>query len=308
MRFSYWANAGQTWQELLDGCQHAEATGWDGIWVPDHFMPPAGGFGPEDDSDDSAEMGTILEAWSVLAGLAVAVPRVRLGAMVSGNTYRHPAVLANMAATVDHISGGRLVVGIGAGWQENEHQRYGLELGSVSERSDRFEEACEILTMLFSRDRTTFSGEYYQLDGAPMEPKPIQNPLPLMIGGGGEKRTLRTVARFATEWNVWGRPDDLRHKISVLERHCEEVDRDPAEIQKSAVGVLVFTDTDEEAAELQSNLGHRSSLAGTPEQLQEIVADYEAAGVDEILVPDFAMEAEDRNDNLDRFRAEVIRG
>jgi alkanesulfonate monooxygenase SsuD/methylene tetrahydromethanopterin reductase-like flavin-dependent oxidoreductase (luciferase family) len=242
----------------------------------------------------------------MLAALAVAVPRLRLGAMVSGNTYRHPAVLANMAATVDHISSGRLVVGIGAGWQENEHQRYGLELGSVIERSDRFEEACEILTMLFSQDRTTFRGKYYELDEAPMEPKPLQNPLPLLIGGGGEKRTLRTVARFATEWNCWGRPEELRHKIGVLERHCEEVGRDPAEIQKSAVGVLIFAETEEEAAELQENLGHRSGLVGTPAQLRQVVAEYAAVGVDELLVPDFAVSVGERNDHLDRFRAEVV--
>ena len=230
----------------------------------------------------------------MLAALAVAVPRLRLGAMVSGNTYRHPAVLANMAATVDHISGGRLVVGIGAGWQENEHRRYGLELGSVTERSDRFEEACEILTMLFSQDRTTFRGEYYELDEAPMEPKPLQSPLPLLIGGGGEKRTLRTVSRFATEWNCWGPPEEIRHKISVLERHCEEVGRDPAEIQKSAVGVLRFTETEEKSAELKEQMGYRSGLVGTPAQLRQVVADYTAVGVDELLVPDFAVSAEDR--------------
>tara|TARA_B100000029_G_scaffold498742_1_gene568050 strand:- start:74 stop:832 length:759 start_codon:yes stop_codon:yes gene_type:complete len=251
-------------------------------------------------------MGSILEAWTMLAALAVAVPRVRLGAMVSGNTYRHPALLANMAATVDHISGGRLVVGIGTGWQENEHRRYGLELGSVTERQDRFAEACEILTLLFSQDRTTFRGQYYELDEAPMEPKPLQSPLPLLIGGGGEKRTLRTVARFATEWNCWGRPEEIRHKISVLERHCAEVGRDPAEIQKSAVGVLIFTETEDVAAELHESMGYRSGLVGTPAQLRQVVAEYEAAGVDELLVPDFAFPIEERNDNLDRFQEEVV--
>ena len=305
MRFSYWANSGQSWADLLQGCQHAESTGWDGIWVPDHFMPPPEGYGPEKDYG-SPEMGAILEAWTMLAALAVAVPRIRLGAMVSGNTYRHPAVLANMAATVDHISGGRLVVGIGAGWQENEHRRYGLELGSVAERSDRFEEACEILTMLFSQDRTTFDGEYYALDEAPMEPKPLQSPLPLLIGGGGEKRTLRTAARFATEWNCWGRPEEIRHKISVLERHCDEVGRDPGAIHKSAVGVLIFTETEQEAVELQQSLGYRSGLVGTPEQLRQVVVEYAAVGVDELLVPDFAFSIAERNDNLDRFQAEVV--
>jgi alkanesulfonate monooxygenase SsuD/methylene tetrahydromethanopterin reductase-like flavin-dependent oxidoreductase (luciferase family) len=114
------------------------------------------------------------------------------------------------------------------------------------------------------------------------------------------------VARFATEWNSWGRPEEIRHKISVLERHCEEVGRDPAEIQKSAVGVLMFTETEEKAAELQENLGHRSGLVGTPAQLRQVVAEYAAVGVDELLVPDFAFSIGERNDNLDRFRAEVV--
>ena len=139
-----------------------------------------------------------------------------------------------------------------------------------------------------------------------MEPKPLQSPLPLLIGGGGEKRTLRTVARFATEWNCWGRPEEIRHKISVLERHCEEVGRDPAEIQKSAVGVLMFTETEEKTAELQENMGYRSGLVGTPAQLRQVVAEYAAVGVDELLVPDFAVSTEKRNDYLDRFRAEVV--
>ncbi len=306
MRFSYWANGGQSWADLLEGCRHAEATGWDGIWVPDHFMPPPEGYGPEDGVDGSAEMGPILEAWTMLAALAVAVPRVRLGAMVTGNTYRHPAVLANMAATVDHVSGGRLVVGVGAGWQENEHRRYGLELGSVADRSDRFEEACEVLTLLFSRERTTFHGRYYELDEAPMEPKPLQDPMPLMVGGGGEKRTLRTVARFATEWNVWGRPEDVAQKIGVLEQHCEDVGRDPTEIQKSAVGLLRFVETEEDAAAVREHLGLRSGLVGTPDQLRRRVDEYAAVGVDELLVPDFAFPVEERNANLDRFRAEVV--
>ena len=139
-----------------------------------------------------------------------------------------------------------------------------------------------------------------------MEPKPLQSPLPLIIGGGGEKRTLRTVARFATEWNCWGPPEEIHHKISVLERHCEEVGRDPAEIQKSAVGVLIFTETEEKAAELKEQMGYRSGLVGTPAQLRQVVAEYAAVGVDEVLVPDFAFSTGERNDNLDRFQAEVV--
>ena len=234
------------------------------------------------------------------------VPRVTLGAMVTGNTYRHPAVVANMAATIDHISGGRLIVGMGAGWQENEHARYGLELAQPGPRSDQFEEACEVLKLLFSQERTTFDGVHYQLDGAPCEPKPLQQPLPLMIGGGGEQRTLRTVARFADQWNIWGRPDDLRHKIDILERHCADVGRDPDEIHKTATGLLVITETDAHADKIRENVGHRGGFVGTIDQLRDIVADYAAAGVGELIVPDFAMGAGSVADTLDRFRAEVI--
>lgn len=305
MRYSFWANAGQPWDVVLDGCRHAEATGWDGVWVADHFMPLAEGY-EQGGAGADKELEPVLEAWTMIGALAAAVPRVRIGTMVTGNTYRHPAVLANMAATADHISGGRIVLGIGAGWQENEHARYGLELGAVGPRSDRFEEACEVITLLFSQERSSFEGEYYQLDDAPLEPKPIQQPLPLMVGGGGEKRTLRTAARFANEWNIWGAPDDLRHKISVLERHCADLGRDPAEIQKSACAMLVMADDEDRAAAIRGRMAHRGGLVGTIGQLRETVADYIAAGVDELVVPDFTMTPENRSEILDRFRSEVV--
>ena len=305
MLFSFWAGANNPWDVVLDGCRHAERTGWDGVWVADHFMPLVEGYQPGDDDEDH-ELDPILEAWTMVGALGASVPRVRIGTMVSGNTYRHPAVLANMAATADHISGGRIVLGVGAGWQENEHERYGMGLGEVGPRSDRFEEACEVIKSLLTQRRSTFSGEYYTLIDAPMEPKPVQDPMPLMIGGGGEKRTLRTVARFADEWNVWARPDDMRHKTSILEQHCETVGRDVAEIHKSVCALLVIADSEEKAEEVRSGMAHRGGLVGTVDQLREIVADYEAAGVDELVVPDFTMTPDNRAHLLDRFRAEVL--
>ncbi|MGI9624693.1 MAG: TIGR03560 family F420-dependent LLM class oxidoreductase [Acidimicrobiales bacterium] len=307
MKYSFWANAGQPWPDLLAGCRHAEETGWDGIWVADHFMPLVGGYDAGGGADLDDELGPVLEAWTMIGALAVAVPRVRIGTIVTGITYRHPAVLANMAATVDHISGGRLVVGVGASWQENEHQRYGMELGSPRERSDRFEEACEVLTLLFTQERATFDGDYYRLDGAPMMPKPIQDPIPLLIGGGGETRTLRTAARFATEWNVWGGPADMAHKISVLEAHCEALGRDPEGIAKSAAAMLVITDTEDKAEQVVATMGHRGGLVGTVDQLRATIDEYRAVGVDELIIPDFTMTAENRSRILDQFRAEVLR-
>ena len=148
------------WQS--DTGRAAEASGWDGLWLPDHFMPPEGGYGHEPSGIDPELLPTH-ECWTLLAGLAAAVPRVRLGAMVTGNTYRHPAVLAKQAATVDHISGGRLVLGLGAGWQENEHRRYGIAFGTVRGRADMLEEACAVITSLFADERTDFDGAHYRL-------------------------------------------------------------------------------------------------------------------------------------------------
>jgi F420-dependent oxidoreductase-like protein len=195
MRFSVWPGPHQPWADVLALAEHAERTSWDGVWFADHFMP---------NTDEAS--GDTLECWTVLAALAAQVPRVRLGSLVCGNTYRHPPVLAKMAATVDVISGGRLVLGIGAGWQQNEHRKYGIPLFDVRERLARLEESCRIIKALTTQRRTSFRGRYYRLEDAPLEPKPVQQPLPLLVGGGGEKVTLRIAAAHADEWNTWGDP------------------------------------------------------------------------------------------------------
>src|SRR4051794_35301224 len=194
MRFSIWPSPARPWSEILELTQHCEGTGWDGVYFADHFMPNAPDTTPLD--------GDTLECWSVMAGLAAAVPRLRLGTLVSSVTYRHPAVLANIAAAVDQISHGRLLLGIGAGWQENEHAAYGIELGSGKTRLDRFEEACQVVIPMLRERRTTFDGEHYRVHDAPNQPAPVQPRLPILIGGSGEKRTMRIAARFADEWNA----------------------------------------------------------------------------------------------------------
>src|SRR5690349_20233317 len=168
----------------------------------------------------------------MLAALAQATSRIRLGCQVTGMVYRHPAVLANMAATVDIVSGGRLELGIGAGWNEEECGAYGIELPPLRERFDRFDEALEVVTGLLSDTTTDFAGEHYQLTGARCEPKPVQRPHPpICIGGSGEKRTLRSVARFAQHWNhPGGSPEDIAHKLDVLRGHCADIGRDPSDI------------------------------------------------------------------------------
>jgi F420-dependent oxidoreductase-like protein len=276
MRFSYWASADQPWVSILDASRHVENTGWDGIWFADHFMP---GWEPED--------GPTHECWTILAALAASVPRVRIGPLVTGNTYRNPAVLAKMAATVDQISGGRVVLGLGAGWQENEHEKYGIHFGTVRERMDRLDEACRVVTGLFSTPRSDLAGEYYTLIDAPLEPKPVQEKLPLLIGGGGEQRTLRITARYADEWNIWGTPELLAQKGEVLERRCDEIGRDPSEIRRSAVALLYLSDDEAFLAKHRDRDIGRPTIVGTPSEVVDIIGAYREAGVDEVIIPDF---------------------
>lgn len=306
MQFSYWASPSQPWDQILEGARFAADAGWRGVWVPDHFMPsadPGNGPGPTD-----AEMAPFLEGWMLLGGLATAVPDVRLGLMVGGNTYRHPAVVANMAITLDHMSGGRAVLGLGAGWQLNEHQRLGIELPSLKERSDRLEEATALCRAMFEADgaRVDFAGEHYQLSQAPVVPGPVGETIPILIGGAGAKRTLRTVARHADEWNAWGRPDTIAGHLEVLRGHCEAEGRDPADIHVTAVGLLIIVDDTAKAEELRAGMAHRSGLVGTVDELKAVIEEYEAVGVDELVVPDFAIAGAGKMDTLRRFNDEVL--
>lgn len=280
MRFSIWPTMSQPWSDVLAVVHHAEATGWDGAYVADHFMGSGGEFGPDTTPN--------LEATGAIAALAASTERLRLGSLVFGNTYRHPAVLANWAATVDHVSGGRLVLGIGAGWQENEHQQYGIELPAPKERLDRFEEACQVILGLLREERSTLDGRHYRLDGAVAEPKPVQQPLPLLIGGKGD-RMMGIVARHADEWNMWGLPEAIAERTALLERRCEAIGRDPATIARSAQALVMLTDDRAEADAFVAGTGGRAAVAGPPEHLAEVVAAWRDVGLDELIVPDFVL-------------------
>ena len=190
-------------------------------WTFDHFYPIF-----------SDSTGPCMEGWITLTALAQATKRLRVGVLVTGVVYRHPTVLANMAATLDIVSGGRLELGLGAGWNEEECDAYGIELGSLKERFDRFDEALEVITALLTNETSDFAGAYYTLKGARCEPKPVQKPIPpICIGGTGEKRTLRSAARFAQHWNYpGGTVDEFRRKLDVLHGHCADVGRDPKEL------------------------------------------------------------------------------
>jgi F420-dependent oxidoreductase-like protein len=227
MRFAFKTSPQDTtWADMLAVWRAADDIDvYDSGWTFDHFYPIF-----------SDSTGPCLEGWTTLTALAQATTRLRLGTMVTGIHYRHPAVLANMASALDIISGGRLEVGIGAGWNEEESGAYGIELGSVRERFDRFEEACQVLVSLLSNETTDFDGTYYQLTGARNEPKGPQRPHPpICIGGSGEKRTLPITARYAQHWNfVGGSPEQFAHKRAVLAQQCSLIGRDPAEITMSA--------------------------------------------------------------------------
>ena len=295
MRFGFWTKNSQSYEDILECCAHAEATGWDGLWFADHFMPN------EENVDQP-----IQEAWSILAALAAAVPRVRLGPLVAGNTYRNPALTAKIATTIDHISGGRVVLGIGAGWQENEHEAYGFDFGTLRSRMDRFDEAVEIISSLLGSHRTDFAGDHYAVTDAPLDPKPVQEPIPLLIGGGGRRRTLRTTARWATEWNYWGMPDDISELCEVLDSHCEDIGRDPAEISRSACALLFIS---EDSASLDRFRGRdmgRAAIVGTPAEVSDIVEQYREVGVDELIIPDFTFGPMDaKKHSMDLFINEV---
>ena len=215
-----------TWDDVLAVWQAADAVDlFESAWTFDHFEPI---FSDRD--------GPCLEGWVALAALAQATTRIRVGVLVTGVPYRHPAVLANMAATLDQVSHGRLELGLGAGWNTDEADSYGIDLLAIKDRMDRFDEACDVIINLLTQPRTTYEGEHYRLRDARCEPKPVQQPHPpILIGGSGEKRTLRTVARVAQHWNFVGGPaDEFTRLKGVLADHCATFGRDPAEITTSA--------------------------------------------------------------------------
>jgi F420-dependent oxidoreductase-like protein len=214
-----------TWPSMLDVFRAAdEMPLFESGWTFDHFYPIF-----------SDHTGPCLEGWVATTALAQATTRLRVGLMVTGNPYRHPAVLANMAATLDVISDGRLELGIGAGWNQQESDAYGIELPPLKERFDRFDEALDVIDLLLRRTTSDYDGRHYRLRDAYCEPKPVQQPrIPITIGGSGEKRTLRAVAKHAQHWNMaGGTPEVFTQKLEVLHRHCADLGRDPGEITTS---------------------------------------------------------------------------
>ena len=220
------------WPGFRDAALAAERAGWDGIWTWDHLMAI---FGPWEQP--------IFEGWSVLAALGPLTERVTLGLMVGANTFRNPGLTAKLATTLDQVSGGRAVLGIGGAWFEREHDAFGIDFGSgFGERLDRLEEAVSLMRRLLDGERFSHEGRFYRFQDALCEPRPIQAHLPILIGGSGPRKTLRTVARHADAWNTSGTLDEVRTKVANLEGHCKDAGRDPATIERTVSFPIVIRD------------------------------------------------------------------
>lgn len=282
-----------TWPELMAAGQAIEALGFDSLFSNDHFYPVVGG----PDGPVTGQDGPIFEGWMILAGFVAATERIRLGCLVSGTGYRNPCLLVKMATALDHASGGRLSLGLGAGWHEREHLAFGYGYPTLGERIGRLEEAAAIVRGLLDGEEVTFAGRWYATDRARNDPPPRQARLPLLVGGSGEKRTLRIVARFADAWNGEGDPEMIRHKSAVLDEHCRAVGRDPAAIRRT-VGLappLIRGSRDAARAALAAILERHgltaeqaaraadSPLAGTADEVAALLAAYRDAGAEEVI-------------------------
>jgi F420-dependent oxidoreductase-like protein len=258
------------WTELGERVQFAESAGFDGAWIFDHFTPLYGD-----------RNGPCMEAWTLLAGLAPLTSRIRLGVLVTGITYRHPSVLATQAITVDHISRGRLELGMGAAWHQPEHEELGIPFPPLKERAERLEEGVQVIRLLMTKDRATFSGRHYQLKSASYHPKPVQRPHPpIWIGAGGEQLMLPIVARQADAWHAFGSEESMVRKSRLLDQLAEKAGRDPKTILRSA----------------------SLSLSRPWDQVRRRAGQLRAAGFD-YLIAEWPSEGKQR---LDEFVAKVM--
>jgi probable F420-dependent oxidoreductase len=298
MDFSVWPAPGRNWDDIAATARHADESGWRGFWFADHYMPNT--------EDGTVADGDTHECWSILPAVAAITEQIRLGPLVSPTSVHHPALLANRISTIDHISNGRTVLGLGAGWQVNEHRAYGIQLPDPGQRVGRFDEALQIVRRLLDDQRTTFDGRYYTISDAPCDPKPVQPHLPILVGTGSQ-RMLRIAARHADEWNTWGDVELARTRVASFLAACEAVGRDPATMRRS-VQALVFTDDGtREVAKLRETAPAGRSIVGTPSELVDTISTYVELGFDEFILPDWNLGRElgQRLETIDRFRAEV---
>jgi alkanesulfonate monooxygenase SsuD/methylene tetrahydromethanopterin reductase-like flavin-dependent oxidoreductase (luciferase family) len=297
MKFSVWPSYDRSWNETLDLAQWAEASGFESFWYADHLMSQV----------EDGESGDAHECWSVLAGIGALVPRLRLVSMVSPVTIHHPVVLAKRATTVDHISGGRAVLGLGAGWMVEEHSAYGFDLPEPGPRVSRFAEAMEIVHRLFREEGVDFHGSTYQLTNAPFGPKPVNGTLPLLVGTGSP-RMMRLTARWADEWNTWGDPVEVRRRTQLFLSACESVGRDPGSLSRSAQAMVFYAPTAAARAALAPHVVPDRSLIGGAQELIDQLAEYAEMGVDEFAIADFTLgeTPAQRRETYEAIHAEVL--
>ena len=280
-----WSQAA-SWPEMLAGARRVDELGYDSLWTWDHIYAIFG---------DPYQ--SIFEGWSTLAAWAIATKQVRLGLLVGANTFRNPGIVAKNAATLDHISNGRAILGIGGAWMEPEHLAHGIDFGTgFGQRLDWLDEAVEaIRALLDGRTFTSRAGGHYNFDDVRHHPVPVQPHLPILIGGSGEKKTLRTVARYADQWNAMGTLELMTHKVEVLKGHCDAVGRDISEIEFTLGVKLTIRDSQAEAekvmhAALEHNRTPWSEVEdddtfwnGTPEQIADRLRPYVALGFRTVL-------------------------
>ena len=290
MRFgaAFWVNR-TTWPELLDAARAVEQAGWDSIWIDDHLL-----------ADEGDETDAKLEGWAILAALATTTSRARLGVLVAANTFRNPGLTAKLATTLDHLSGGRAILGLGGGWFGREHAAYGIDFGGgFGERLDRLDEATGLIRRLLDGERVTHSGRFYALDDALVAPRPVQARLPILIGGSGPTRTLRTAARHADLWNGFGEPDRIAEVSAVLEARCAEIGRPFEAIERTVTANVVIRDAGQDARDAWAATAMRHGLigrvgpdgterdltvGGSPADVAAYLGAYAALGITEVMV------------------------
>jgi F420-dependent oxidoreductase-like protein len=274
--FGICTDQNQPWDVLRDNWRWYEDLGFDSVWDCDHFQQPSRPHGP------------YYEGWTLLAALAARTERIRVGVLVSCNTFRHPALLAKEAMTVDHVSNGRVELGIGAGWYAPEHEAFGISFPEPAELVARYREAVEVIDLLLRQDVTTYEGRYYQVHDAPFRPRPIQQPRPPLTLGAHGRKMLRIVAEHADRWNSHGSVDEMRERNQILDEHCADIGRDPATILRSLYGWAKLLPTDPWAS---------------VEAFQDVIGQYRDAGINEFIID---APRDDQRETFERIARDLI--
>ena len=291
-----------SWDDIRSVAQTMDAGNYDSIWFADHFVPPNRG--------KHLETREAFEAFALAAAVAASTNTLRIGHLVLGNTYRNPALAAKIAGSIDHISHGRFTLGIGASWFRREHDAYGWTFPNMRERQDRFQEACQMLRTIFhaNNNPVTFNGQYYSLDDAPLSPGAYHQPIPILVGGTGPKRTLRTLAMYGDIMNLDGwagrgmSVELLKEKVDILHQHCEHIGRDPAEIKITALMPCLLTDDDQAARQWEQQIGP-GTLNGPADKIIQRIAEFQHHGLQEIM---FGRRGPNTPDYYQRLDNEII--